>query len=203
MTLGNRPRRSYFKMDVRALRKEGVLERAKAAWVAHPRWAKDKRKRWALALRRIRMLLKCKITWIKEGDASSKYFFARLKVKHAHEKMTSLETDDGRILEDQEEMLQEVYKYYRDLYKAEEDTEEVLEKRRIVVGRIDRSLTGANNITLEEVPTEEFITEIVMDMPKDKSPGLMGSWWKHCRRDGSSYKKTVSRWCRVSGRRRR
>ncbi|KAL3679286.1 hypothetical protein R1sor_022242 [Riccia sorocarpa] len=71
-------------------------------------------------------------------------------------------------------MLREVYKYYRDLYKAEEDTEEVLENRRIVVGRIDRSLTGADNNTLEEVPTEEFITEIVMDMPKEKSPGIDG-----------------------------
>ncbi|KAL3697985.1 hypothetical protein R1sor_012061 [Riccia sorocarpa] len=57
ITAGGRPRRSYFKMDARALKKDAVLDRAKAVWAAHPSWAKDKRKRWALALGRIRSLL--------------------------------------------------------------------------------------------------------------------------------------------------
>ncbi|KAL3680463.1 hypothetical protein R1sor_023419 [Riccia sorocarpa] len=57
LVAGSRPRRSYFKMDFKAFKKEGVLDRAKEAWVAHPRWARDKRKRWALALGRIRKLL--------------------------------------------------------------------------------------------------------------------------------------------------
>ncbi|KAL3691346.1 hypothetical protein R1sor_004997 [Riccia sorocarpa] len=53
----SRPRRSYFKMDCRKLMRPDVLERAKEAWQAHPRWAKDSRKKWTLALGRIRRLL--------------------------------------------------------------------------------------------------------------------------------------------------
>ncbi|KAL3687195.1 hypothetical protein R1sor_013504 [Riccia sorocarpa] len=118
--------------------------------------------------------MRCKITWIKEGDAPSKYFFARLKTKHVQEEMTVLETADGRLLEDQEEIVKEVFRYYTDLYKADEETEEVLDRRRVVIDKIDRRLSGADNTMLEEVPSEELITTIVMEMPKEKSPGIDG-----------------------------
>ncbi|KAL3688791.1 hypothetical protein R1sor_015100 [Riccia sorocarpa] len=51
------PRKSYFKMEHKMLMKPEVLERATGVWLDHPLWAKDKRKRWALALSRIRKLL--------------------------------------------------------------------------------------------------------------------------------------------------
>ncbi|KAL3694277.1 hypothetical protein R1sor_007928 [Riccia sorocarpa] len=230
-----RPRKTYFKMEFKMLLREDVLERAKLVWQEHPTWAKDKRKRWALALGRIRKLLmdvrdedkgkfvdrkdletrvelarrrvqedqseaareefegavqllrtreheevekcrrRCKITWLGEGEAPSKYFFARLRAKHAHEEMTALEREeDGQIIEEQEEILEEVQRFYQKLYTAEEETEEMLEKRRRVFGRIDRRISAADNRTLEEMPNEEFITKIVMDMPKEKSPGIDG-----------------------------
>ncbi|KAL3683679.1 hypothetical protein R1sor_001701 [Riccia sorocarpa] len=229
-----RPRRSYFKLDFRTFMRVEVLEKSKGVWQDHPSWAKDKRKRWTLALGRIRKLLmevreddrrkeevyggpeqrvettrrrieqdqsreareefeesvvaarrreqeqanqlrrRCKITWMKDGDAPSKYFFARLKAKHAHEELTALEGSSGEMIEDQEEILEEVHRFYQELYTAEEEPPEVLEKRRIVIGRIDKKLTPGDNTILEEVPTEELITRIVMDMPKEKSPGLDG-----------------------------
>ncbi|KAL3699682.1 hypothetical protein R1sor_017704 [Riccia sorocarpa] len=52
-----RPRRSYFKTEYKMLMKPEVLARAKGVWIDHPRWAKDKRKRWTLVLGRIRKLL--------------------------------------------------------------------------------------------------------------------------------------------------
>ncbi|KAL3687679.1 hypothetical protein R1sor_013988 [Riccia sorocarpa] len=61
-----------------------------------------------------------------------------------------------------------------DLYKADEETEEVLSRRRLVIDRIDRRLSGADNAMLEEVPSEELITTIVMEMPKEKSRGTDG-----------------------------
>ncbi|KAL3679018.1 hypothetical protein R1sor_021974 [Riccia sorocarpa] len=230
----SRPRRSYFKMEFKTLMRVEVLERAKAVWQAHPTWAKDKRKRWAFALGRIRKLLmdvreedkkswedvselestveaarrrsqndqsedarkeleeavtklrsreheeaeqcrrRCKITWLREGEAPTKYFFARLKAKHAHEEMTALEREDGQILEEEEEILEEVQNFYQNLYRAEEETEDTLEQRRNIVQRIDRRLTHDDNRILEEVPSEEFSSTIVMEMPKEKSPGLDG-----------------------------
>ncbi|KAL3690516.1 hypothetical protein R1sor_016825 [Riccia sorocarpa] len=155
-------------MDYKVLMQPEVLEIAKAVWLEHPSWAKDKRKGWALALGRIRKLLmevrteerrkerelhilestveearnriqqddsieareefeeslmtlrkkeqkraeqlrrNCLITWLKEVDASSKYFFARLRAKHANEEMTTIEGDTGTIIEDQKDILEEI-----------------------------------------------------------------------------------------------
>ncbi|KAL3696464.1 hypothetical protein R1sor_010540 [Riccia sorocarpa] len=180
----SRPRRSYFKMDCKTLMKTDILARARATWQEHPTWAKDKRKRWALALGRIRKLLmeelaeqcrrRCKITWLKEDEAPSKYFFARLRAKHAQEEMTALEVGSSQTIEDPEEILEEVFRFYRDLYKAEEETEEILESRRKVVGRIDRRISPEENTLLEETPSEELIITIVMEMPKEKSPDIDG-----------------------------
>ncbi|KAL3684504.1 hypothetical protein R1sor_002526 [Riccia sorocarpa] len=229
-----RPRRSYFKMEYKMLMKPDVLPRAKGVWIDHPRWAKDKRKRWTLALGRIRKLLmdirdeerrreeatggteerleaarkrvqhdqseeakqlfeeavtaqrsreheeaercrrRCKITWLKEGEAPTKYFFARLKAKHAQEEMAALEEASGRIIEDREEILDKVHRFYEELYAAEVESQEMVENRRTVVGRINRRLTAAQNQLLEELPSEELITKIVMEMPKEKSPGIDG-----------------------------
>ncbi|KAL3679689.1 hypothetical protein R1sor_022645 [Riccia sorocarpa] len=229
-----RPRRSYFKMEYKMLMKPEVLARAKGVWIDHPRWAKDKRKRWTLALGRIRKLLmdirdeerrreeanggteerlevarnrlqhdhseeakqlfeeavtaqrrreheeaercrrRCKITWLKEGEASTKYFFARLEAKHVQEEMAALEDASGRIIEDREEILDKVHRFYEELYAAEVESEEMVENRRTVVRRINRRLTAAQNQLLEELPSEELITKIVMEMPKEKSPGIDG-----------------------------
>ncbi|KAL3683215.1 hypothetical protein R1sor_001237 [Riccia sorocarpa] len=229
-----RQRRSYFKMEYRTLMRAEVLARAKEKWQEHPRWAREKRKRWSLALGRIRKLRmevrdedrrrdtegssledrverarrrvqqdqseeakedfeeavttlrqreheeaercrrRCKITWIKEGEAPSKYFFARLKAKHAQDEMTALEVGAGRVIEEGEDILEEVHNFYEKLYEAEAETDEILENRRRVVGRIDKRLTEEQNQRLEELPSEEFITQIVKDMPKEKSRGIDG-----------------------------
>ncbi|KAL3686774.1 hypothetical protein R1sor_013083 [Riccia sorocarpa] len=60
----NHRRRSYFKMDFKMFIREEVLTRARASWLDHPTWARDKRKRWSLALGRIRRLL----MEVKEDD---------------------------------------------------------------------------------------------------------------------------------------
>ncbi|KAL3685666.1 hypothetical protein R1sor_003688 [Riccia sorocarpa] len=88
--------------------------------------------------------------------------------------MTTIEIDSGQLVEDQEDILEEEQKYYQKLYSADEETTEMLESRRVVVGRIDRRISTEDNVTLEEVPSEELITSIVMEMPKEKLPGIDG-----------------------------
>ncbi|KAL3683131.1 hypothetical protein R1sor_001153 [Riccia sorocarpa] len=117
---------------------------------------------------------RCKITWLKEGEAPSKYFFARMKAKHAQEEMTSLEDSTGGLIQGREEVLGAVHSFYEELYTAEPESEEMLEDRRRVVGRINRRLTAEQNLVLEAVPSEELITTIVMEVPKEKSPGIDG-----------------------------
>ncbi|KAL3699765.1 hypothetical protein R1sor_017787 [Riccia sorocarpa] len=101
-------------------------------------------------------------------------YHIRLKAKHAQEEITATEDTSGRVIEDREELLDEVHNFYENLYTFEIETEEMLECRRTVVGRLDRRLTVEQNVVLEELPSEELITKIVMEMPKEKSPGIDG-----------------------------
>ncbi|KAL3687462.1 hypothetical protein R1sor_013771 [Riccia sorocarpa] len=134
----------------------------------HPSWAKDKRKRWTLALGRIRLLL---LMEVREDDKRKE------EVNDGPEQRveaTRRRIEQDQSMEAREEFEREVHKFYQELNTAEEETPEVLEKRKIVIRRIDRKLTPGDNTIMEEVPTDELITRIVMDMPKEKSPGLDG-----------------------------
>ncbi|KAL3699083.1 hypothetical protein R1sor_017105 [Riccia sorocarpa] len=86
-----RPRRSYFKMEYKMLMKPEVLARAKGVWIDHPRWAKDKRKRWTLALGRIRKLLmdirdEERRREEANGGTEERLEAARKRVQHDHSK---------------------------------------------------------------------------------------------------------------------
>ncbi|KAL3692121.1 hypothetical protein R1sor_005772 [Riccia sorocarpa] len=181
-------------MNHKMLESERVLARAMTIWQEHTGWARDKRKRCRMqqdnsvearvfeeAITTLRRReheevelcrMKCKITWLKEGEASTRYFFARLKAKNAQEEMTTLEKESGEIIEKQEEILEEVHRYYQNLYKAEEETVETLEKREVAVRRIEKQMTEDDNRIMEEIPSQELITRVVMEMPKEKSPGI-------------------------------
>ncbi|KAL3689641.1 hypothetical protein R1sor_015950 [Riccia sorocarpa] len=152
----SRPRRSYFKMEFKTLMKTDILARVRATWQEHPTWAKDKRKRWALALCRIRKLLmevrreekrmeeekeklediveRVRLRIQEEGPSKVMEEFeevvSALRAKHVQEEMTALEIGPGQTIEEPEEILEEVFRFYRDLYKAEEEKEEILESRR-------------------------------------------------------------------------
>ncbi|KAL3692735.1 hypothetical protein R1sor_006386 [Riccia sorocarpa] len=127
-----------------------------------------------------------KITWFKEGEAPSKYFFVRLKAKQAHEEMTALQDAAGRIVEERDEVLETVHKFYEHLYTAEIETEEMVENRRKVVERIDRRLTDEQNRLLEDTPSEELITRIkligkdsrgvIKLIPKNERKHLLQNW---------------------------
>ncbi|KAL3695821.1 hypothetical protein R1sor_009897 [Riccia sorocarpa] len=156
-------KRSYFKMDFKMLNRAEVLIRTRTRWLEHPNWARDKRKGWSLALGRIRKLL----MEVREDDKRRV-----LPLRSLEEHVEELES--GEVIEEHEEILEEVHRYYQELYKAEEETTETLVKREEVVSRIDKQMTEEDNRKLEEVPSDEFITRIVMEMPKEKSPGIDG-----------------------------
>ncbi|KAL3677466.1 hypothetical protein R1sor_027414 [Riccia sorocarpa] len=66
-----------------------------------------------------------RIRWISEGDMPSKFFFAILKAKRAKESITSLKTEDERLIEKKkkEEILKELTRYYTNLFKQDPITE--------------------------------------------------------------------------------
>ncbi|KAL3689026.1 hypothetical protein R1sor_015335 [Riccia sorocarpa] len=118
--------------------------------------------------------VKCRIKWLADGDAPSKYFFACLKAKTKREELTSIKLDSGEVLVDEDRILQLIEDTYGNLYTAEEEGSEALEKRREILQLVDKRLTAAQNRKLEDTPTEEPIEEIVKTLPQEKSPGFDG-----------------------------
>ncbi|KAL3690932.1 hypothetical protein R1sor_004583 [Riccia sorocarpa] len=111
---------------------------------------------------------------IKKRDAPTKFFFARLKAKLSQEEMSGVVDTQGRLVEEEGEVLQEVHKFYKELYTEEVETEECRTKREQILRLVDRGFTEEQNRRLEAEPDKELITEIVRDLPKEKSPGLDG-----------------------------
>lgn len=62
-------------------------------------------------------ILRCKLQWHSQGQRSSKYFFSLEKSKANKKRMLSLRKEDGSITRDQNEILEEQVKFYKQLYQ--------------------------------------------------------------------------------------
>ncbi|KAL3697349.1 hypothetical protein R1sor_011425 [Riccia sorocarpa] len=128
--------------------------------------------------------------WMKEGDAPSKFFFTLLRIKRQKEGIFSLDAEDGRRLESQEEILQELHRYYTNLYRQEEVSTVSEAKRREVLGGITKKVTGAQNTWLSTRPDSEEIQKTVAFLKNEKAPGADGMTaemvkviWEHSQQD--------------------
>ncbi|KAL3682664.1 hypothetical protein R1sor_000686 [Riccia sorocarpa] len=118
--------------------------------------------------------MKCRIKWLEDGDASSRYFFACLKAKNKRENITTIKLDTGEVVTDDGRILQLIEATYGGLYSAEMEGTEVREQRREILQLVDKTLTREQNRTLAELPSNDFIQEIVRSLPHEKSPGFDG-----------------------------
>ena len=64
--------------------------------------------------------MKSKFIWAKEGDANSKLFHSLMNARKAKNSITKLESEDGRLVESEEDIVQEITSFFRNLYKTEE-----------------------------------------------------------------------------------
>ncbi|KAL3687098.1 hypothetical protein R1sor_013407 [Riccia sorocarpa] len=180
-------RKLYFKMEGSLLKKEEVMTETKRVWVDHPAWANDDRKRWGLALARAlanarrreqvdtRMSrIRCRIKWLKDGDAPSRFFYACLKAKNKKEEITLIKLDTGEVITEEGRILQLIEETYGELYTADEEGPQAVQQGDEVLQLVDKRLTGDQNRQLEETPEEELIEEIVRTLPQEKSLGFDG-----------------------------
>lgn len=75
----------------------------------------------------IRLKQKSRISWLKWGDTPTKYFFLQLKAKHAKETIKILQLSDKSYIEDNNAILEEVFKFYIKLFIAQAVTKRVEE----------------------------------------------------------------------------
>lgn len=116
-----------------------------------------------------------RIRWLGLGDASTKFFFNTVKEKHKKEQMNELRLDDGSITTDKERITQEVGRFYYKLYTPERETSaEDMQERQEILQRCQVRLSDSARILVEAPPTKKEITDTLLSMPNNKSPGIDG-----------------------------
>ncbi|KAL3686353.1 hypothetical protein R1sor_008927 [Riccia sorocarpa] len=123
-------------------------------------------------------------TWLKDGDRCSKYFFALLKSKHAHESMTSITTEDRTTLEQEEQIAEEIHRFYRQLYQQLTITQDERQERRKILELVVHKVPEEDNLLIAREPSMSELTDMVQTMAREKVPGedgltvevLLASW---------------------------
>ncbi|KAL3688477.1 hypothetical protein R1sor_014786 [Riccia sorocarpa] len=116
--------------------------------------------------------IRCRIKWLKDGDVSTRFFFACLRAKNKREEITAVKLQTGEVITDEAQILSLIEETYGELYSAEDEGPGTVERRRAVLQMIDKRFSEEQNRHLEENPTDEFIEEIVRSLPRDKAPGF-------------------------------
>ncbi|KAL3677171.1 hypothetical protein R1sor_027119 [Riccia sorocarpa] len=118
--------------------------------------------------------IRCRIKWLRDGDVPSKFFFACLKAKNQKEEITTIKLASGEVIKEEGRILKLIEETYGDLYSVEAERPETTERRQETLQPIDKRLTQDQNRTLEALPSDDLIEEIVRSFPQEKSPGFDG-----------------------------
>ncbi|KAL3680315.1 hypothetical protein R1sor_023271 [Riccia sorocarpa] len=131
-----------------------------------------------------------KLRWIHDGDAPSRFFFALLKTKRAREEITALLDEHGRKLEEEDDIINELHRYYTALYKEQEVDIVSRGARSETLSKLTKKVSPSQNRKLVAWPGEEEIGRTVREFKTEKSPGADGmtaevlqELWSHSKED--------------------
>ncbi|KAL3696583.1 hypothetical protein R1sor_010659 [Riccia sorocarpa] len=124
------------------------------------------------------------LTWVKQGDACTKFFFATLQSKQAREKMEIIVTEEGETITQDTQIMKVVHDYYTDIYAQPPITEWNIQERTRVMQLIKAKVPDAENQRLIEELCMQELTTTVENMAREKAPGedgikvevLLASW---------------------------
>ncbi|XP_071933079.1 uncharacterized protein [Coffea arabica] len=108
---------------------------------------------------------KARSIWLKEGDKNRAYFHACVKTRRKRNKITSLQKENGEWCTDNQQIVQEICKYYEDMYTTSQpqNMEEVLEG-------VPVSVTSRLNQNLIQPVEENEVRAAVFSMHPNKAP---------------------------------
>lgn len=116
------------------------------------------------------VLLRSKARWIAEGEKISKYFCNLEKRNYISKQMTKLVTENNDLLDEPKDILNEVNKFYKNLYKKRNVEDCEIER---LVKRLPK-LSYEQEKTLEGTITLDEASQVLKNMKNDKSPGTDG-----------------------------
>ena len=130
------------------------------------------------------IIMRSKIKWMELGEKPSKYFLNLEKQNRVNKEIRRLSTENGHVINGQDCILKEIFKFYSNLYQAKE-VEDV-----DLVTLLDHSdipkLTPEKSIILEGPLSVDEVYSMLKTMKNNKSPGQDGFtvefyrfFWQH------------------------
>ncbi|KAL3692767.1 hypothetical protein R1sor_006418 [Riccia sorocarpa] len=118
--------------------------------------------------------VRSRATWMRAGDAPTRYFFALWKAKVKKEEINILQKLDGSQETSKKGILDMIGDYYKSLFQEEGESPESIELRSQVLQRVDKKVDEEASLKLIQTPLSEEIDRRVRELAKEKSPGLDG-----------------------------
>ena len=116
------------------------------------------------------MMIRSRVNWLQNGEKPTKYF-AKLESRNFRAKrMAFLEKEDGSIIYEQDELLDETKQFYETLYHKRDTLSIDLD----VLVNYQKKLTDNVKESLEGLITYREAGESLKDMSNNKSPGNSG-----------------------------
>ena len=102
----------------------------------------------------------------EQGETPTKYFFDLLACKENTHAITALQTSEGRVLRDQENIIGETRQYFTSLYTKE--------RQNMFLSKINRVLPEVDKHSLKEPITLKDLWEALAQTEAEKTPGCDG-----------------------------
>lgn len=108
-----------------------------------------------------------KINWVKEGDASTKYFHAHATIRHRKNTIASIQSPVGEMVTDHEGKAMIIWESFKERLGTSDFN--------IMLFDLNSLLTESPSMSEVEVPfSKQEIDSVISELPNNKSPGPDG-----------------------------
>ncbi|XP_075107186.1 uncharacterized protein LOC142180150 [Nicotiana tabacum] len=151
-------------------------------WTEHPDFIQTVQNIWSIYIQgNALFILQQKIkntTKFNEGDANTAYFHATIKEKRRKLTIRRIQDGEGNWLEDYESFAEGIVNFYKNLFSEDSSNTDFRE-----LDCIERCITDEDNTRISAIPTLQEVTDIVLSIDANSSPGhdgLSGMFYHKC-----------------------
>ena len=118
------------------------------------------------------LMTRSRVRWYEQGEKNTSYFFRLEKRNYTEKRIINLIRDDGEMISQPAEIMQELHKFYTCLYN-ESPTQNANWAENIDTTKLHQ-LTNEERSAIEGCITYEEMAKTVKSMPNNKTPGSDG-----------------------------
>ncbi|KAL0281980.1 UNVERIFIED_CONTAM: hypothetical protein Sangu_2978600, partial [Sesamum angustifolium] len=126
----------------------------------------------AVNLERLSLQQRANMTWLKDGDSSSKVFFRKIAAKRVRQRIYQLEDSFGRTIQGEEAITQEVVAYFKNLLGRETSTRDL--DLSYLHCYFAGTLTNVQAVEMIKPVMGDEVCHAVFDIEDQKASGLDG-----------------------------